>query len=849
MSRKYGMKKYVMKWIIIIAVFLAALVIISGIMNKGNTDMTAQMAEASFPVVTMKYEGRSINVLHGYAEAMDVSYMRESITPLESGRRTSIEVDFGGEITGLQFEVRSIDGGRLIESTGLQDYTKEGDKITASFALKDLIENNKEYMLVLILTTEEGTDIRYYTRVIYAQEYYAAEKLDYVLDFSEKTFDKEEAKELTRYLESNSEGDNTTLGTVNIHSSFSQVTWGDLAVKRVGEPSVTIRELASQTGSFLLQYYVSSGSGKNIVYYEVEEFFRVRYTAERMYLLDYERTMNQVFDDETDVYTGNKIYLGITGDEIPLMESDGGSIAVFITNNRLYSYNVVDQKLSYLFGFYRQDNADARTLYDKHQIKILSVDEGGNVTFMVYGYMNRGRHEGETGISVYYYDGSVNTTEELLYIPYDKSPELLMAEVEQLTYLNRQGTLYLMLNNEIYGINVMDRTWEAVAKDLKEGTYQISDSNRMIVWQKENQLYQSTTLILMNLTTGEQSSIRAGSGEAIAPVGFMEDDLIYGIAKKSDIVPDYAGNTLFPMYTVKIQNEAEGILKEYEQENVYITEGNVEGNQISLKRLKKSEDGSYEEIADDHIMNAGESEKTQNYVETVAIDVYEKVTQIALKEEIDTAAMKLLTPREVLFEGSRSVDISDEEDAAGRYYVYGKQGIEGIFMDEGNAVNLADSVSGVVVDDDGRYVWMRGNRSLKNQIMAIKETSLTEGKTALALCLETMLSYEGISRNAQYLLDSGESVIKILQENLEEVTVLDLSGCSLDSVLYYVNQDIPVLAMLKDGTAVLVVGFNEKNTVIMNPTDGTLAKMGMNDSKEWFEENGNRFITYIRNEE
>lgn len=845
------MKKYIIRWTIVTVTFLAALFVISNIMNKGNTDMTVEMAEASFPVVSVKYEGKLINELHGYDEVMEVNYMRESITPLSAGRKISIEADcYGREITGIDFEVRSIDGERLVESTKVQEFTVQEDKLTAAFGLKDLIDSDREYVLVILLTTAEGQEIRYYTRVIYSENYYAGEKLDYVLDFSEKTFDKEAAKELTKYLESNSEGDNTTLGRVTIHSSFNQVTWGDLKVTRLEEPKVTIKELASQTGSFVLQYFVTAKDGQNISYYKVQEFYRVRYTADRMYLLDYERTMNQMFDALGDVYGNNKIFLGITGEEIPLVESDGGSVIAFIVNNRLYSYNIEDQKLAYLFGFYHNGNGDDRTLYDKHGIRILNVDEGGNVSFMVYGYMNRGRHEGRVGISVYYYDSTVNTTEEMVYVPYHKSPELLMAEVDQLAYINRQGTLYLMLDNEIYGISAVSRSYEVVARDLKEGCYQVSDSNKMIVWQKENQLYQGTELILMNLNTSVCSNIKAGSGEAIAPIGFMGDDLIYGIAKKSDIVPDNTGNMIFPMYCIRIQNEAEGVLKEYKQENVYVTEGSVEGNQISLKRVEKNSEDEYEEIPDDQIMNAEVAENTLNSVETVAVDIYEKVTQIALKKEIEKASMKFLTPKEVLFEGGRNIVIADADTGSNRYYVYGKNGIEGIFMDEGNAVNLASSVSGVVVNDSGAYIWMKGNRSLKNQIMAIKGASITEDKDSLAVCLDIMLEYEGISRNSQYLLDKGSNVFQILEDNLENTAVLDLTGCSLDSMLYYVNQDIPVLVMLEDGSAVLLIGFNEMNTVIMNPeAEGeTVYKMGMNDSKEWFEKSGNKFITYMKNE-
>ena len=426
-----------------------------------------------------------------------------------------------------------------------------------------------------------------------------------------------------------------------------------------------------------------------------------------------------------------------------------------------------------------------------------------------------------------------------------------MAEIRQLFYINKQGTLYLMLNNEIYGISALSQSFEVVAKDLKEGCYQMSDSNKMVVWQKENELYRGKELILMNLNTGVQTSIKAGNGEVIAPIGFMEEDLIYGIARESDIVLDNTGNIVFPMYRVVIQNEAEGVLKEYEQENVYVTAGSVADNQITLKRVRKNENGEYEEINDDQIVSAEVTESTVNSIEKVVIDVYEKITRIVLKDEVEKASLKFLTPKEVLFEGGRNVEITDTDTGAGRYYAYGKNGIEGIFMDEGNAVSLASKVSGVVVDDDGTYVWMKGNRSLKNQIMAIKGASVTEDKQSTAVCLDTILEYEGISRNCQYLLDRGENAVKILEDNLEDVAILDLTGCSLEDVLYYVNQDIPVLVLMKDGSSVLLIGFNEKNTVIMNPdAQGDLVyKMGMNDSKEWFEENGNKFITYIRKDD
>lgn len=843
------MRKTLIKGAIVITVFFSALFLISKFMNKGNADMTTEMEAASFPVVAMNYGGFRINVLHGYQEAMEVSQMRESLTPLVSGRKVNLDIDtYGTRVDGIRFEVRSVDGSRLIEDTTIEEYEQSEDQVKVSFGIKDLIENNREYLLVLILTVRGGEQIRYYTRIINPEEYYVADKLEYIMDFSTKTFDKEAAKELTKYLESNSEGDNTTFGLVTIHSSFQQVTWGELDVTRLAGTEITIKDLGPETGNFVMEYYVSMPYGGETCYYRVKEYYRIRYTEERIYLLDYERTMNQVFDEKGKAYANNKIMLGITGEDTSLKESDGGNVISFVTGNRLYSYNLTDNKLALLFGFYDGENLDLRTLYDGHKIKILNIDEGGNVFFLVYGYMNRGRHEGQVGISVSFYDSSVNTVEEMIYIPCTQPQSILMEEVDQLAYINKNGKLYLMWENRMYGIDIVNRSSEIMVEDLTEENYKVSDSNRMVVWQKMDERQKSRELVLMNLVSGSQKTIRAGSGERIIPIGFMEEDLIYGVAREGDIQEDYTGNLIIPMYVIRIENEAVGVLKEYKQEDIYVVSGQVQGNQIILERVIKQEDGSFVETVEDQIMNSESESQTQNTIEIVAVDKYEKLAQISLKNKIEEDSLMHLTPKEVLFEGGRSITLSDSSREAEKYYVYGKFGFETVSTEAGWAVKLADSISGIVVGEDGSYIWKKGNRSLRNQIMAIQGEQMSEERNSLAVCLDTILAYEGIVRNSEYMLRRGDSVLTILKESLEDKQILDLTGCTLDSVLYYVNKDIPVLVMMEDGSAVLLIGFNEKNTVIMNPETGTVYKVGMNDSTAWFEQNGNRFITFIKAE-
>ena len=848
MSEESRMKKTIIRIAVCVVVFLASALIIGSIMNQGHNNMTMEMAPATLPMITMESGGVACNELHGNTVEMDVAYQKDCITLLGEGRQANFTVDtFGREITGISTEVRSIDGSRLIENSEVTGWKANGKSFSVSLTLKDLIDTNTQYSLTLILELEGEQKVYYYTTILWNDDVHISEILEFATDFHGKLYDKEVAKELTKYLEPNSKlTDNGTFHKVNIHSSFQQITWGSLEPVQEDAASIRLTQISGNVASLLMDFVVSTGEGKNKIYYNVEEYYRVRYTSERMYLLDYERTMTQI-PDTTRMYANDKILLGITDENVDMMESADGNTVVFSDMGQLLSYNATTNRLTVIFSFYDKDNADRRTLYDNHGIKILDVDEGGNVKFAVYGYMNRGRHEGETGIQIISYDNSLNTIEEEVYIPYSKSYAVLKDEMEQLLYRNRQQHVYFFLENGVYDVDLENRSAEQLVSIRQDDSLQVSENHEIIVWQEGDDINHSNQLNVRNLNTGEQTVIRAEDGEAIRPLGFMGEDIIYGVARESDIRTENSGQIFYPMYKVCISNSSGDNLKEYGQDGIYIVDCAIEGNQITLSRIQRSENGSYQEILNDQIMNNVEEEPGQNKVVTADIDIYERYVQIQTKTTIDTKTIKVLNPKEVVFEGGRELTL-DAVSEVSRYYVYNAYGVQGIYSAPGKAVKEAYDSSGVVANDRGITVWLKGNRVSRNQIMAIKEESVTDQKNSLTVCLDNILRHAGITRNTEYDLAQGKTAIQILEENMTGVQVLDLSGCSLDAVLYYVNQDIPVLAILEDGEAVLVTGFNEFNVVIMEPSTGKLYKKGMNDATAWFAENGNHFITYMRTE-
>lgn len=835
------------KRIVAVFVFIISLFIIDFFMNRGTSEITMDMPKATLPIVSVMADEHKINTMYGYTSKREEAYTKDSITPISEDRQITLVIDtYQADIQSVAYEVRSIDGDRLIEGSDITVLQKMPDKIQFSIHLKDLIEANQEYAFVTILTLEGGEKVYYYTRFIQSENYYEKEMLDFITYFHNTTFSGD-GTDIKKYLESNSKGDNTNFHKVDIHSSLTQVMWDALPIEKAQEPVILIKDITTQTASVVLKYLVKEIGIAEDDYYFVEEYYRVRYTPNRMYLLDYERTMDEIFDADKDSFSNDKIYLGITDENVSMVESEGGKNLAFINADRLFVYSNVDNKLSEVFSFYNKSNFDMRTRNRNFEIKILKMEDSGNLAFMVAGYMNRGIHEGEVGIAVYFYDTTQNAIEEQVFIPYKKSADILIKELNNLCYLNVENHLFLILEGGLYDINLEQKNYEVVISGLTEDTYKVSKTGRMISWLKENKPYGSSSLYWLNLNDGKQMEIKSGYNECITVMGFMGEDIIYGLAEKKNIRTETNGNILFPIHKLIIRNQDNKILKNYDKEGSYIVDCDIVDNQITLKRIQMNEEGEYTFIEDDHIASSDIQDKNVTKVNTVNLDIYKKTVQLVLKNTIEPYSLKIMTPKEVIFEGGREVnlDLSNVQD---NYYVYGPKGVEMITSSSAEAVNLAYELSGSVVDANGNYIWKKGTIYTRNQIMAITGTRKDNETGSLAVCLDTILELEGISRKTQPMLDIGEDALNILKNSLRQEQILDLRGCPLDTVLYYVDQDIPVLVLMDNQDVYLITGFNEYNIVLMDPKLGTVYKKGINDSRAMFEENGNQFITYMRYE-
>ncbi len=840
------MKKLILKIISVLAAFFLGIVFMSYMQSAGNRDLTDSMASATLPLVYLEQGGRQLNLMHGYTQPMNGSLLREAVLPLPEDREIELLVQCPNtEAEQLFYEVRSLDTKRLVEDAQIMDYTREDDFIRARFQLKDLLDEGQEYLLVIRLELERGQEAFYYTRLINLPEHHLEECMDFVTLIHEALFDKENTVNITSYLEPDTSADNGTLAYVNIHSRYKQLIWDEMEVQLSSPVRTYLIDLEGSIAAVRLEYEVNHLNEKGKTErYQVQEAYRVRYTEQRMYLLNYERTAERIFDPELEVFTENSIELGILNTEVEYRKNEEENIIAFVQNGDLWCYDVAQNKLSYVFGF--RDGDDLRCSYEEHEIKIIDVDESGSMNFLVYGYMNRGRHEGRTGISVYTYNALTNSVEERIFIESSKPFGILKSEVGKLAYVNKQEILYLYLQNSIWRIDLKTRSFEEVVTGIAEECCMMSEDGRLAAWQRENSLNESEAVELLNLETNRRRTVQAEEGFYIRALGFMGTDFIYGEARKEDVAKSITGSFVFPMGYVAIQDENGVKIREfsYEQQGKYAVDISIENNRTILDCVAKDEAQGYTEALPELI-----TKNTAEVVEKIALNtknsgVKKREFYFELTESRKETQMKRLMPRLVLFEGSRSLQLEKTEEDL-RYFVYAYTGrLVGAYGSANEAVITAYEQMGVVVDSSQSCIWRRGGRKTRTELTGLENLQQRPEETSMQAAIEILLSGENNYADTTASLEAGRTPYEILSENLDG-RVLDLSGCSVNMILYYVSQGYPVLAIEGRDTAELITGYDPQNVILTNPITGEAYRKGMNDSTQMFEELGNLFVVCL----
>lgn len=686
----------------VVTAALTYLLEISDIIHKKEN---TSMGSAGLPIVYMVSDnGIRYNYLHGYVSEINYAQMHSVVTPIGTDRifKTVIKT-YGTDVESVAYEVRDLSGKELIEKSAVDDFTVTNGLINLDLKLKNLLTTGKEYMLRIKVNTNKYGEASYYSRIVLTDNANVDRKINYVKRFCTNTMSAETLNEVISKLEPDSTGDNTNLGHVNIHSRLSQVGFGKLKPELEGEIYPQIDEIDGNIASITLKYNMTNSDNDRKYDYKVTEFYRINQVDDTVtYVYSFDRFIDQVFNTEYGINSKGNIYLGISPtDEREVKVNTTGTVTAFVEDGNLWSYHSMRDRFNKVFSFDEPESDGFRESIGEYDIKIISVDKNGNIYFLVYGYMNRGIHEGQIGISAYYYSAEKNTTEELVFIPSEESYLVLSESINKLAYINEKNILYFYQNRSIYYLNYETRECMLIDSNVIPETCMMS-SDYTLVYQTGDNANDCTQIKIINLETGHNQFINSSDSERIKVLGFIDNNIVYGIADKKMITD----TGRFIISTIQIVDKDKKPIRKYGSQDFCIVDTIFYESKIIIKRAAFNEEGILEDISDDQLLS--NSDELYKKAEIKVLSTEERQKELYIKPVLTGGTRTNIQNAKYIFPIEASVYINNEFDIISDYYyvfTYGRlYYIDSRFE---SCKEVAKNTGGVVVDKSGTKIWDR----------------------------------------------------------------------------------------------------------------------------------------------
>lgn len=788
---------------------------------------TISITEASLPIVSVKTEkGTLYNRMHGITGELDEMLMDTDMTLLPSDKELTIVIDTYNEtIKTLWYKIRSVEDRSLIENTEVKSFDTVEGQVQATLDIKNLIRDNTPYVLEIIIGTEKYDEISYYTTIYAGTDYKLQDKLDYVLDFNACTFASERLSEITKYLETKSSASNNNYGKVNIYSTKAMVGWGDLHPFVESNIVPSVLDINEETAIITLDYTIGAANdNESYDTYMVHEFYRIRQTSSRFYLLSFDRETTQIFDGRYDLISSGKINLGINPDmEVEAMADEKNKYIYFENCGTLWCFDKEKHTYTKVFAFESEDTDNVRERYDRYSTKIMSVNEDGRCRFLVYGYMNRGAHEGEVGISLYDYSYADNVVTESIYIPVNVPYDILCGNVAEIAYVRDDTAFYIKIDDILYSIDLVSKEAMTEIKDLLDGSYYVSANGKVIAYHVDSSIDGADKVRVFNIEKGSDYYIEAGENEKVKALGFVQNDLIYGIADKENIVTDENGETIFAMHRLYIMDSEFKIIRDYEPSGTYVVSAETDGYRINLNRVVKDDSGIFRSASIDQLINREENVETVTVtVDSIATDSRKTEVVLKLVDGLSgSGAAGVRTSDKIEYKKDQIFELPQPPTGESKYYTYGGGKFKRAYADIADAVNYAADNYGEIYDYKHNLIWKRFKPAEAN----IKG-----------------LSSHGASAGNSY--NVAKSIVSAYA-SASEGRWLDIEGVKAENVLSFVGLDCPVIGETMTGY-VIITGYTSKQITYLNTVTGAYETVSITDADKMFSQCGDKYLTYYK---
>ena len=102
--------------LVMVAIFVVTIYLVNIFQNRSYKNLAAEMKDAELPLAYVCYGDSLLNCMHGYTGEVDLTLLRDSVTPIDENKNLEIMVENDAfKDASYSYEIRSISGDSLIE--------------------------------------------------------------------------------------------------------------------------------------------------------------------------------------------------------------------------------------------------------------------------------------------------------------------------------------------------------------------------------------------------------------------------------------------------------------------------------------------------------------------------------------------------------------------------------------------------------------------------------------------------------------------------------------------------------------------------------------------------------------
>ena len=896
--------------LLFIVLFIGAALSFNYIENRKRETRPVEGFNPTMGYAYILYDGQIINSMQGYTTPLRTELFRDSIVPLDETKQIKVilpdDADTGADIT---YELRSYDGSNLIE-TGDFRFVTTGEGVTEYTAtLRMDMTLGKEYSFRI--KAKNGEDSKtFYTRVVRLEKSRLSDFVAFAGSFSDGAFEGNAAANVsatstdavTTFNVSGSEADiknqeqhfaedkevatstdamagvkiadissvfgsadalssnynaasasdvysDGNPGYVTLRSSYEDVTYSGLKIERLSEPVPKIKELTEDSAVVEFRYKAISERENGADTFAIFEYFTLEYDngSAAIKVNDYRRFMNQDFTARGFDSINNGICLGLTAERNPeYVSSDDTKQIAFVADNSVWVYNNKNKTYSSVYGTSTDEAQKERIPQEGYGLNLLEINEG-TLYFVVYGRINEGPREGEIGVGLYEFSIEEETLRELSFIHTDLSFDAMLLSTKRFSYYDRENRhFYTMIGDSVVDVDIFTGKMEVIVSDIPTNQIEVSVDGKVIAFpdNKDMTAVKKITIIdFENGTTIEKSD----GGKNLALLGFVGENILYGVARSEDISMDIDDTPAFLFSKLYIVAPDGSAVKQYEKEGLYISGISFEGSTIYLDRVSKNDDtGEITEAERDYISYKPKEQTNDLKVEVKENSDYNQQLYIMLPDNVIMSQNneELFTKVSL---STNNIDIKANDVTLDKQtaYIYDPSGIRASAYSVGKAIKQVYDVGGYVVDADGGVLYMQKNSKPYLTVAGTFEYKAVDtDEDTYAACNYMCMLAAGL--DADYdTVRSRNDWVKNFDEAGDEVKGINISGVKLETAIGYLSDGSPFAARFSD-RYVLVISYNDDYIRYYDPIEDEEVRLMRYLFQLKVNEQGNEFYTYVK---